>query len=231
MQSPADPRIAAALERNDRYIREFIEALTLCPYARRTRESGMLHRVVVLEAGGAPQTPGFEAAVAALATAIAGVEALPADSVDVALLILPVLAPELSKGIEGARAFEHLVALARERMQARHPRGDSPFYCVPFHPDFAEDLRDEHRAVRFIRRSPDPTVQLVRASVLRAVRGGGATDYVNTTGLSATELMALTAPESVSDRIGRANLRTLENQGAPTLRRLLAEIRASYRRP
>ncbi|MFM9982932.1 MAG: DUF1415 family protein, partial [Burkholderiales bacterium] len=145
MQSPADPRIAAALERNDRYIREFIEALTLCPYARRTRESGMLHRVVVLEAGGAPQTPGFEAAVAALATAIAGVEALPADSVDVALVILPVLAPELSKGIEGARAFEHLVALARERMQARHPRGDSPFYCVPFHPDFAEDLRDEHR--------------------------------------------------------------------------------------
>ena len=71
----------------------------------------------------------------------------------------------------------------------------------------------------------------MRASVLRAVRGGGATDYVNTTGLSATELMALTAPESVSDRIGRANLRTLENQGAPTLRRLLAEIRASYRRP
>ncbi|MFM9982717.1 MAG: hypothetical protein ACKVP9_17550, partial [Burkholderiales bacterium] len=128
-------------------------------------------------------------------------------------------------------AFEHLVALARERMQARHPRGDSPFYCVPFHPDFAEDLRDEHRAVRFIRRSPDPTVQLVRASVLRAVRGGGVTDYVNTAGLSATELMALTAQESVSDRIGRANLRTLDSQGAPTLRRLLAEIRASYRRP
>ena len=110
MQSPADPRITAALERNDRYVREFIEAFTLCPYARRTRESGMLHRVVVLEAGGAPQAPGFEAAVAALATAIEGVEALPADSVDVALVILPVLAPELSKGIEGARAFEQLVS-------------------------------------------------------------------------------------------------------------------------
>ena len=229
--APEDPRIAAALERNERYVREFIEALTLCPYAKRTREDGMLRRTVLLEPGGAPQTPEFDAAAAALDGAIAAFEALPPGSIDVGLVILPALAPALAHGIDGARAFEQLVAAARERMQGRHGSGDTPFYCVPFHPDFAEDLRDEHRAVRFIRRSPDPTVQVVRASVLRAVRGGSAPEYVDTSGLSAAELMAVSAPLSVSDRIGRANLRTLGTQGPERLRELLARIRSHARPP
>jgi hypothetical protein len=226
---PEDPRVAAALARNDRYVREFVEAFNLCPYARRTREGGRLQRSVVLEAGGAPGTPGFEAAVAALGTAIEAFEARPPGEIEVGLVLLPALHPALAQGIEGARAFEQLVGEARTRMQARHPGGDTPLYCVPFHPDFAEDLRDEHRAVRFIRRSPDPTVQLVRASVLRAVRGAGQTDYVDTSGLSAAELMAVSAPLSVSDRIGRANLGTLEEAGPGRLRSLLADIRAQGR--
>lgn len=230
MPVPADLRIAAALERNDRYVREFIEALGLCPYAKRTREEGRLHRVVLLEQGGAPQSAGFDATVVALDAAIARVEQQQPGSIDVGLVIFPALVPALAAGAGAAKAFEQLVALARERMQARHPGGDSPFYCVAFHPDFAEDLRDEHRAVRFIRRSPDPTVQLVRASVLREVRGSGTSDYVDTSRLSPAELMAVAAPVSVSDRIGRANLRTLEAAGPPTLRELLADIRATGRK-
>ena len=140
-------------------------------------------------------------------------------------MILPGLIPVLAKGIEGAHAFEALVSAARTRMQARHAGGDTPFYCVPFHPDFAEDLADEHRAVRFIRRSPDPTVQLVRASVLRAARGPGATDYVYVAGMSAAELVAVTPPVPVSDRIAQANLRTLEEQTPARLRQLLAGLR------
>ena len=219
-------RIAAALARNDRYIREFVEALTLCPYARRTRESGRLHRVVLLEEGGVPGTPGFEAAAAALDRAFEEVERLPADSVEVALVILPALVPGLAHGVEAARAFEALLAAARSLMQARHPNGDTPFYCVPFHPDFAADISDEHRAVRFIRRSPDPTVQLVRASVLRAVRGSGSMEYVDTSGLSAAELMTVAAPIPVSDRIAQANLRTLRQESPDKLQALLEKMRA-----
>jgi len=215
--TPADPRIAAALERNDRYVREFVEAFNLCPYAKRTRETGRLHRVVLLEDSGA--------AGDALVREIEKLEALPPETVDVALVIFP----SLPQGKDAAMAFEQLVAQARERMQSRHPGGDTPFYCVPFHPDFAEDLGDEHRAVRFIRRSPDPTVQFVRASVLRAVRGSGSTDYVDVSGMSAAELLAVTAPLSVSEKIGNANLRTLETEGPPRLRALLAEIRAHAR--
>jgi len=225
MKADADPRIAAALARNDRYVSEFIEALNLCPYAKRTREAGRLQRVVLLEEGGAPGTPQFEAAIVALDGAFARFERLPEDSIEVGLVILPALAPALALGIEGAHAFEALLGAARARMQARHPNGDTPFYCVPFHPHFAEDLADEHRAVRFIRRSPDPTVQLVRASVLRAVRGSGASDYVDVAGMSPAELLAVTAPVPVSDRIGQANLRTLQEQPPDRLRALLARFR------
>ena len=221
-----DPRSAAALARNDRYLREFVEAFNLCPYAKRTRETGLLTRVVLLNEGGAPGCPAYENAVTALADAIERMEHLPTDSIDVGLVIFAALVPALSRGLEGAHAFERLVGEARERMLSRHPNGDTPFYCVPFHPDFAEDLSDEHRAVRFIRRSPDPTVQLVRAKVLRAVRGNGTTDYVDTAGLNATELMAISVPLPVSDRIGRANLRTLREESPERMRSLLAAFRS-----
>ena len=213
----ADPRVADALERNDRYVREFVEAFNLCPYAKRTREAGRLQRIVLLEDAGE--------ALDALCRTVEKLEALPVDSLDVALVIFPAL----PQGKDAAQAFEQMVTAARERMQSRHPSGDTPFYCVPFHPGFAEDLADEHRAVRFIRRSPDPTVQFVRASVLRAVRGTGAADYVDTSAMSAAELMAVSAPPSVSDRIARANLRTLQAQAPDRLRGLLAEIRTHAR--
>ena len=184
---------------------------------------------MILVPGGVPGSAAFDTTVTALDAAMADVELRPAGSVDVALLILPALVPELSRGPDGASAFVQLVTRARERMQARHAGDDAPFYCVAFHPDFVEDLKDEHRAVRFIRRSPDPTVQLVRASVLRSVRGGGASDYVDTTGLTPAELLAVTAPLSVSDRIGRANLRTLREAGPGKLRDILAEFHACGR--
>ncbi len=225
MTPQEDPRTTAALARNDRYVREFVEAFNLCPYAKRTRETGRLHREVLLEEGCAPGSPPFDAAAEALDHTFQRIESMPADTVDVALVILPVLAPALAQGLEAGRAFEALVSAARKHMQARHPGGDSPFYCVAFHPDFAEDTADEHRAVRFIRRSPDPTVQLVRASVLRAVRGNGAIEYVAVAGMSAAELMAVTAPVAVSDRIAQANLRTLQEQTPARLRALLAVFR------
>jgi hypothetical protein len=223
--SAEEPRVFAALARNDRYVREFVEAFNLCPYAKRTREAGRLQRQVLLDEGGAPGTPAFETAAAALDQAFERFEQMAEDTVEVGLVIFAGLAPSLADGTEGAHAFEALLAAARARMHARHGSEDTPFYCVPFHPGFAGDLKDEHRAVRFIRRSPDPTVQLVRASVLRAVRGSGASDYVDVSGMSAAELMAVAAPLSVSDRIGQANLRTLREQPAGRVRALLDGFR------
>jgi hypothetical protein len=181
----------AALARHERYVREFVEAFNFCPYARRSREGDTLQRVVLLERD-------FQAAAGAIADAIERLEQLPAESMEVGFIILP------SLELESAREFEMLVRAARERTEARHGSSATPFYCVAFHPDFAEDLADEHRAVRFLRRSPDPTVQLVRASVLEKVRTSAA----------------------VSDRIAAANLKTLQSEGVAAMRALLGAIRA-----
>src|SRR6267143_1192556 len=71
------------------------------------------------------------------------------------------------------------------------------FYCVAFHPDLPLDLTDAHRAVQFIRRSPDPTIQMVRASVLKAVRGRDeGTKVIDSSKLSLEQLMAISSPLS-----------------------------------
>ena len=199
-----------ALARNDRYVREFVEALRLCPYARACREAGKLHRRVLRSRDAA-------------LPAIREIEALPEDAVEVALLIFPA---EPADGVASARAFEAFCATLRESMSAAHA-GDAPFYCVAFHPDLPRDLLDANRAVRFIRRSPDPTVQLVRASVLRSVRGdrAGGSRYLDTSKLSLEEAMALASPLSLAERIAQANLATLQREGPDRIEALLASFR------
>jgi hypothetical protein len=199
----------AALARNDRYLREFVEALKLCPFARRCREDGKLQRRVLLP---------HDDALAA----VRELEALPAESVEVALLIFP----EARVGSEAAaREFEAFGAQIRETMFAAHFSGP-PFYLVAFHPDLPRDLTDAHRAVPFIRRSPDPTLQLVRASVLQAVRADNDGErYVDPSRLTLEQMLALQVPISTSDRIAEANLESLRRAGLDHLEALLASLR------
>ncbi len=192
-----------ALERNDRYLREFVEALRICPYAKQCRETGKLHRRVLFRP---------EEAL----PAIREIEALPEDSVEVALLIFP-SAPAGNE--QAARDFESFCAGLRPQLSA--------FYCVAFHPDLPRDLLDAHRAVQFIRRSPDPTLQLVRASVLRAVRGAndGGTRVLDPASMTLEQLMAVHSPLSLADRIAEANLATLQRVGPDRIESLLGSLR------
>ena len=201
---------AFALARNDRYVQEFVEALHLCPYAKRCRETGKLHRRVLLDPQGA-------------LAAAREIEALPEDSVEVALLIFPRAAVG---SVEAARAFEALNLALREGLQAVH-EGAPPFYNVAFHPDLPRDLSDAHRAVAFIRRSPDPTIQLVRASVLRAVRGTntGGSQYVDSSKLTLEQLLAVHSPLGLSDAIAEANLATLRRENPDRVEELLRSLR------
>jgi len=199
----------AALARNDRYLREFVEALHLCPFAKRCREDGKLRRRVLL-----PQDD-------ALAS-IREIEALPPESVEVALLIFPLMH---TGSTNAARDFEAFGAQVRETMFAAHFSGP-PFYLVAFHPDLPRDLGDAHRAVPFIRRSPDPTLQLVRASVLQEVRGNNDSErYVDPGRLTLEQMLALTVPISTSDRIAEANLESLQRGGPDQLESLLTSLR------
>ena len=199
-----------ALARNDRYLREFVEALRMCPYAKTCRETGKLHRRVLRSR-------------AAAVPAIAEVEALPESEVEVALLIFP---DDPVDGEASARSFEAFCAGVRDDVQAQHG-GDPPFYCVAFHPDLPRDLLDANRAVRFIRRSPDPTLQLVRASTLRSVRGenAGGSRCVDVSRLSLEEALALVSPLTLAERIAQANLATLRREGPDRVEALLTSLR------
>jgi hypothetical protein len=202
-----------ALARTDRYLREFVEALRMCPYAKICRESGKLHRRVLR---------GREEAL----PAIREIEALPPETVEVALLIFP---EEPATGEASARAFSAFCTGLRDRMFADHG-GDAPFYCVAFHPDLPRDLLDANRAVQFIRRSPDPTIQLVRASVLRSVRGknDGGSRFVDTSKLSLEQAMALVSPLTLAERIAKANLATVQREGPERIEALLASFRRHH---
>ena len=194
--------VAAALARNDRYLREFVEALELCPFARQCRESGRLARRVVLG----------ERPAEATAAAVRELEATTEEQVEVALLIYPEFRGDV-------RAFEALRDDVRRSLRL--------FYCVAFHPDLPMDLSDANRAVAFLRRSPDPTLQLVRISTLERIRSrrpAGST-YVDPATLSAADLSAFDRPLSVSEQIARANLRAVHQHGPETLATLLRRLR------
>jgi hypothetical protein len=193
-----------ALARNDRYLSEFVEALDLCPFARKCRETGRLARRVLR--GSRPT----EATV----TAAGELERTTEDQVEVALFIFP----EFTAGL---RAFEEFRDEVRVSLRL--------FYCVAFHPDLPMDLSDANRAVSFLRRSPDPTLQLVRISTLERVRSGrpSGTFYVDPTRISPSGLNALHGSMSVSEQIAEANLRTLRKHDPADLERLLARIRGT----
>jgi hypothetical protein len=192
-----------ALSRNERYLGEFVEALELCPFARKCRETGRLDRRVFR--GGRPGEATLEA--------VRELERTREEAVEVALLIYP----EFTGGLV---AFEEFRDEVRKSL--------SLFYCVAFHPDLPMDLSDANRAVSFLRRSPDPTLQLVRIATLERVRSGRPTGsfYMDAATLTPAELAALEESISVSEQIARANLRTLRQQDPAALERLLADLRA-----
>lgn len=183
------------LRRNDAYL-EVVESHALCPFARACRERGRLHRVVV-PGDGTALDDGVHAQLLALE---AGGDL---EAVEVALL----LAPDFSAG---AHAFEALAARARQRVGSALGRPPA-FFVVAFHPDLPGSDADAHRLVGLLRRTPDPTLQVVRASVLDALRGATVADKVYVDPADGAALAAATrqAPaQSLSERIAAANLAT-----------------------
>jgi hypothetical protein len=89
------------------------------------------------------------------------------------------------------------------------------------------DLSDANRAVSFLRRSPDPTLQLVRISTLDRVRSGrpSGSTYLDPSRLSPDELRSTVRRLSVSEQIAEANLGTLQREDPARIAQLLADLR------
>jgi hypothetical protein len=162
-----------ALRANARYIEEVVIGWNLCPWAARAWRDGQVARRVF--AGEASH----------------GLDVAPDVAPDVGLDVAPILAfidelsaaPALSIGLAifsratvSVAAFGTFAERVRRADRARRPPDAvAPFLLAAFHPDFGagSDFRNAGQLVSFIRRTPDPTLQLVRESLVADLARGG----------------------------------------------------------
>jgi hypothetical protein len=171
---------AEALRLNARYLDEVVVGWGLCPWAARALRDGQVHRRVLLDRAPAP------------AGVLAFADELGADlDAAIGLVIFP-------RADMGAPAFD---AFAEAVRRADRARGAPAFLVAAFHPAAAVDFATAPQLVSFVRRTPDPTLQLVRASLLARL-GPGA-----------------------SDDVGRQNFAAVTARGPAALDALLRDIR------
>lgn len=206
----AEVRTREVVRIYERYAREVVERFDFCPWAARARRDGAARPHVI-----------FQPDLADLAASLAAIAELESQrELSVGFLIYPcVTADRLD--------FEHFVRKLRQADRERRDPGQIPFAMAAFHPHAAPDLSDPDRLVPFVRRSPDPTIQLVRREALESVRGDGASG----TALVEVWMMSpagLAAPvkEGVRERIAQNNLTTVTERGVASIEAVLADIAA-----
>lgn len=188
-----------------RYAVEVVEHFGFCPWAGAARAEGRVRIDVV------PGAPG-------VSDVLTRVDALEGEAgVDIGILIFPELALERV-------AFQHFAAEVRRADAERKPRGETVVAMADFHPDANPDLGAPERLVAFVRRTPDPVIQVVRRSALAAVR---LTEDAGTRFVEPGRFLAPAGTpiaEPVSERVARANLRTVERAGVDVVRDVLDDI-------
>ena len=151
--------------------------------------------------------------------------------IEVGLLIFPALANRDLSHVE-RRSFERFVAKLRER----HAKGKRAVMAMAaFHPEGPLDATSPQRLVSFIRRSPDPTIQLIRLSVLNSIRKpeDQGTGYMDPAQLASFDF---TKPRKkpLHARVAQSNHDSLVEVGFERAEAILADIAEdrlrSYRR-
>jgi len=146
---------------HDRYLLEVVEGLGLCPFARRSREQGHVHRPLVY--GDDPSPPHAAQRLR---------EVLVSDP-DAEIVLLTFVGSTIEPPWARARDFDDFV----KNVRAAYGETEPLFFMVGFHPgsgrpDPGEDppplTRDS--LVPQLRRTPDPVIQCVRGEVLQQAR-------------------------------------------------------------
>ncbi|GAB4526614.1 MAG: hypothetical protein Tsb0020_44330 [Haliangiales bacterium] len=219
-----DGAVASALEREcrrvySRYVIEVVEAFNLCPWAKRARLDGRVRPEVMLD-----QEPTPGQILARIEQAFVAPEG--AVRVDIVLILLPRL-------LWDRRSFHHFVERVRTghaEIHRHRERGGPPTWAMAdFHPDAEPDTQNANRLVAFLRRSPDPTIQVVRRQALDEVRGEEqqGTVFASPDMLNLADLGKLPpSPEPLHERVAAANLSTVERVGVERVAAVLDAIRA-----
>jgi hypothetical protein len=189
----------------ERYLVEVVERYALCPWARSARER---REIAVSVLWGTPPLDAW----------VAEAERLLAVPVT---RIAMVIAPELAISREAFGAL-------RDQVAERIPSAG----VAEFFPAAALDLATPARLVPFLRRSPDPLLQLVPMEVIDVVR---ATPPIAGLAQQASMLRghAAAPPHAPTDRIAAANHATVTQAHAAitaVLEDIAADRRAAYAR-
>lgn len=188
-----------------RYQVEVVEECGLCPWAPRARLDGKVRERVLLQRGGAD-----------VGATIAAIHAMVGDAgAEIVLLIFPRI------GLNRAE-FERFVARVQEADASAHPLGAIPFVFAAFHPQAEPDLSDAERLVPFLRRTPDPTIQLLRTAAVDSVRAGTpqGTQFLDIRRLDEDSVSG----PPLRQRIARSNLATVTRMGVDRMTALIDAI-------
>jgi hypothetical protein len=192
-----------------RYCVEIVEGLGICPWAEEARLRG---HVQVM--------PCFDD-VPSESSALAAIDRMESDpTVEIGLLVFPLTTLERLQ-------FSRFVADVRTRDAARKPLGGVVVAMADFHPDAPLDMSTAERMVPFVRRSPDPTIQLVRKDALSRVRlsEDQGTNFIDMQHLSLeTLLTAQPKAPPLSARVAQNNKKTVERMGAAAVDTLFDSI-------
>ena len=212
---PSEHLAAEAMRLHRRYLIEIVEACGFCPWAKRSRIDGRIRQHVSMADSEEPALADTQQAISRWTLE---------PDVDVGFMIFPRLAIE-------RRAFDWLGAKVSERESSRHAIGEVPFVLAAFHPDARLDTVTPERFIPFLRRTPDPCLQLVRVSVLDAVR---ANTPQGTRVMDIEQIMKsmveLREEIPLRERIAKQNLETAKTMGVDALAAKLEEIIADRKR-
>ena len=174
--------------------------------ARPCREQGRLKRAVTLEV--APSSDGLAELFWSL---LSGTGTPP----EVVLIICPAAICDAEAWARTAEALQAIL----------DAHGDGAAWVVaPFHPESTGDAATPGRLVPLLRRTPDPTLQLVSRAALARVHAGSVDD---TRWIDPRLLTAELPPREPgpSERIAADNHRTVQAFGLERLLRLLVSLR------
>jgi hypothetical protein len=201
--------VSEALRVNTRYVEEVVIGWGLCPWAAQAWRQGAVARRVLVGPVREP-APELDEVLAFID------EIVPAPATSIGLLIFP--RATLTEAAWGTFA-ERVRRADRVR---RAPGESAPFLLAAFHPGSGQSTgattvdaaaANPGALVSFIRRTPDPMLQLVRASLLDRLAPPG---------------------RDLSDEIARANFAAVNARTPAALDALIREIRsdrdASYAR-
>jgi hypothetical protein len=200
----------------ERYATEVVEAFLLCPWARRARQDGRVRTCVITEV-----EPRVQAVIDQMDDIFSDAR------IEVGLILLPRVLCDRNE-------FRRFASLVRADHEARHAAsraaGPPPLAMAAFHPHAEPDLASAARLVSFLRRTPDPTIQVVRQAALASVRDSVVSGSV----YAPHALLDLAlhmparpaAPMPTAERVAAANLVTVERVGVARLQAILDDIRA-----